>query len=62
VTIALQPSDGTGNNWTGSIARAAGYRFSAGTQRFVFTALHVDSTSGNVGSTAAAQSGTVSFQ
>ncbi len=62
VTIALSASDGTGNHWTGTIARSAGYRFSAGTQRFAFTAVHVDSSSGNVGSTAVGQSGTVSFQ
>jgi type II secretory pathway pseudopilin PulG len=63
VTIALQPSDGTGNNWTGSIARSAGYRFQAGTQKFVFTAAQIsDPASGSVGSTAAVQSGTVSFQ
>jgi type II secretory pathway pseudopilin PulG len=63
VTIALQPSDGTGNHWSGSIAKSAGYRFQAGTQKFVFTAAQiVDPASGTVGSTAAAQSGTVSFQ
>ena len=63
VTIALQPSDGTGNHWTGTIPRSAGYRFSAGPQRFVFTAAQVvDPASGNVGSTAAVQSGPVSFQ
>jgi len=63
VTIALQPSDGTGNHWSGTIPRSAGYRFSAGTQKFVFTGAQiVDPASGNVGSTAAGQSGTVSFQ
>jgi len=63
VTVALQPSDSSGNHWTATLARSAGYRFSAGTQKFVFTAAQVvDPASGNVGSTAAAQSGTVSFQ
>ena len=63
VTVALQPSGSSGNSWTGTIPRSAGYRFSAGTQKFVFTAAQiVDPASGNVGSTAAAQSGSVSFQ
>jgi len=61
VTVALQSTDGT--HWTGTIPRSAGYRFAAGTQKFVFTAAQiVDPASGNVGSTAAVQSGTVSFQ
>ena len=63
VTLALQPTDSSGNHWTGTIPKSGGYRFSAGTQRFVFTAAQiVDPASGNVGSTAATQSGTVSFQ